>query len=79
MPRRWKRNIAGFRASRLLDLPQLRDALRPTFRGRLLAMVNEKKRLVTHARSAVAETFPQATLEEALDATSPGWRHWLVA
>lgn len=76
---RYARHLTRFRGSRMLDLPELRSSVRPTISDRLLALVNEKKRLMTSARAAVAETFPQPTLQGSLDETSPGWRRWLMA
>src|SRR5690606_27208478 len=74
---RYVRQLGRFRASAMLDLPQLREALRPKLTDRLLAAVIEKRRVVADARAAVAATFSQASFEDALDATSPGWRKWL--
>jgi hypothetical protein len=74
---RYARQQSRFRASGMLDLASLRAFLRPTPKDHLLGLFSEKKRLVSQVRASVPETFPQATLEQALDATSPGWRVWL--
>jgi hypothetical protein len=76
---RYARQLSRFRASGMLDLASLRTFLRPSRTDQLLALFSEKKRLVSRARQAVAETFPQHRLEDALDATSPGWRTWISA
>lgn len=74
---RYMRQLGRFRASPMLDLPQLRAAVRPGLADLLLATMIEKRRVIADARAAVATTFPQASFEDALDATSPGWRAWL--
>lgn len=74
---RYARRRDRLRGSQMLDLPQLRRQARPGMADRMLAAVSEKRRLILERNRAVAETFPQATLAEALDATSPGWRKWL--
>ena len=64
-------------ASSLLDLPQVREHTKPVLKDRLLSGLSEKRQLTLNRSRAVPQTFPQATFEEALDATSPGWRKWI--
>ena len=74
---RYARRLTELRGSRMLSLPQLRQHARPNAGDRLLACVSEKRRVILDRNRAVVSAFPQATFEEALDATSPGWRKWL--
>ncbi|MEO3385199.1 hypothetical protein [Mesorhizobium sp. CAU 1741] len=74
---RYWRQLGRLRASPMLSLPQLRATMRPTFKDRVLAAVSEKRRVVADARASVPLRFPQGSFEQALDATSPGWRTWL--
>ena len=74
---RFARKQARLADSRLWSLPQARRALAPGAGRRLRATLDAKERLATARDAAFAQTFPQDTLDAALDATAPGWRHWL--
>lgn len=74
---RYARRLTELRGSEMLDPAQLRRHAAPRIGDRLLACVSEKRRMILDRNLAVSETFPHASFEEALDATSPGWRRWL--
>jgi glycosyltransferase involved in cell wall biosynthesis len=74
---RYARRKARLAQGALWDLPQARQALAPGRLRRLRAALDAKERLGVARDAALAAAFPQADLAAALDATAPGWRHWL--
>jgi glycosyltransferase involved in cell wall biosynthesis len=74
---RYARRRARMQAGALLDLAQTRRALHPTALRRLRAVVDRKERLIVARDDSILQAFPQDTLTQALDASTPDWRHWL--
>lgn len=65
--------------SPLIGLKEARTCIRPSLRNRLLAPISDKQALLRDRANAFAASFPQATVVDALDATSPQWDRWLTA
>lgn len=63
----------------LLTLLEFRERAGPTLAGRLRGLLGEKPRLLDDRSRAIASTFPQPELRDALDELSPGWRRWIDA
>jgi glycosyltransferase involved in cell wall biosynthesis len=59
------------------DMAQMRQARAPGLMRQLRARIDDKERLSVARDGALAEAFPQNSVEQALDATTPGWRTWL--
>ncbi|MCB1366617.1 MAG: hypothetical protein KDK00_02540 [Rhodobacteraceae bacterium] len=74
---RFARKRDRFANTRLLELPGAMRDLRPGASERLAALASDKLRLKTARDGAAAGMFPDATLEDALDRLSPGWREVL--
>lgn len=74
---RYARRRARMRSGALWGLAETRQALPPGPLRRLRATFDSKERLEVTRDASIAAAFPQDTLIDALDATSPGWRHWL--
>ncbi len=75
---RYVRRRERLAAGDLWDLPDARRALKPGPLRRLRAIFDDKERLGITRDNAIAATFPQDTLVEALDETAAGWRRWLA-
>lgn len=74
---RYARRQARLQSGALWGLEAARKALAPGPVRRARALLDSKERLGIARDLALGEAFPQATLNEALDATAPGWRDWL--
>lgn len=75
---RYARRLRELGDAPVLGLARLRRQAAPSLADRLLAVVSGKRRLVVERNRSLAAAFPQETLEDALDATSPDWREWLA-
>ncbi len=71
---RFARKQARFRNSWLMSLPEARAALAPGPMARLATLFSAKNRLLIERATALAPSFPDDALEDALDRVSPGWR-----
>jgi len=71
---RFARKLNDLNTSRMLDLPDIRQRLAPGLRARLSAVAGGKAGLTYARNHAVSAAFPDASLEDALDRLSPGWR-----
>ncbi len=71
---RYAKKRHAFRQSRMVDLPQAVAALAPGPGLWLAALVAPKARLTLARNRAARRELGDATLEAALDRTSPGWR-----
>lgn len=76
---RYARRLAGLQTGDLWDLPEARAALAPGRLRQLRAALDPKARLAVARDCALGKAFPQKDLTAALDATAPGWQHWLGA
>lgn len=74
---RYARRLARLQSGALWSLDDTRRALTPGLVRRLRAVIDAKERLGVARDMAVGRAFPQESLAAALDATAPGWRHWL--
>lgn len=74
---RYARRQERLQLGALWDLDETRRALAPGPLRRLRAAFDSKTRLVVARDDAINATFPQNDLTGALDASAPGWRHWL--
>ncbi len=74
---RYARRHARMQQAALWDLDHTKRALRPGPLRHLRALVDKKERLGIARDRSIAQSFPQATLTDALDATTPDWRKWL--
>ena len=75
---RYAKKRQAFRQSQLIDLPQAVAALAPGPGLRLAALLAPKARLTLARNRAARHELGDATLEAALDRTSPGWRDVLA-
>jgi len=71
---RFARKRARLDQTRMLGLPNAVREIRPRLPARLSALFSDKKALNCARDLAAAEAFPDASLEQALDRLSPGWR-----
>lgn len=74
---RYARRQARLQSGALWGLGAARNALVPGPMRRLRAALDSKEHLAVARDLALPSAVPQDTLSEALDATAPGWRHWL--
>ncbi|PWK59640.1 glycosyltransferase family 2 protein [Roseicyclus mahoneyensis] len=59
------------------DMSQMRQARAPGLIRRLRAQIDGKERLSAARDMALSRAFPQTSVEQALDDSTPGWRDWL--
>lgn len=74
---RYARRKARLQASALMGLAETRAALAPGLLRRVRALLDAKERLGVARDLALGAALPQDSVEAALDATAPDWRHWL--
>lgn len=74
---RYARKQARLHSSALWGLQDARKMLEPGSLRRMRSAFDSKERLAVARDASIVAAFPQETLTDALDATSPGWRHWL--
>ncbi|WP_022705522.1 glycosyltransferase family 2 protein [Pseudorhodobacter ferrugineus] len=74
---RYVRRQARLQAGALWSLPETINGLKPGPLRRLRAVFDAKERLAVTRDNALGTAFAQSDLEAALDASAPGWRHWL--
>lgn len=74
---RYVRRLERIGKSPVVELPVARDLLRPGMREWLAAHLGDKGRLLYQRAVSFDATFPESSVEEALDATSPEWRTFL--
>jgi len=75
---RYARRLERIGNSPLVELPAARDLLRPGMREWMSAQLGDKGRLLYQRAVSFENAFPQGSVEQALDATSPGWRNYLA-
>ncbi|MHB2264172.1 glycosyltransferase [Aliihoeflea sp. PC F10.4] len=74
---RYIRRLERIGKSAIVDLPAARQLVRPGVKGWLKGWTGDKGRLLYQRAAAFDAAFPQANVEDALDATSPEWRSYL--
>ncbi len=74
---RYARRQARLHAGALWGLEEARKTLQPGLLRRMRATLDSKERLAVARDLALGPAFPHKTLTAALDATAPGWQHWL--
>lgn len=74
---RYARRRERLAASAGWTLAEARRALAPTPARRMRALIDAKARLIVARDAAMPEAFAHDTVAAALEATAPGWRHWL--
>lgn len=74
---RYARRLERLQLGALWDLDETNRALSPGLLRRLRAALDTKERLAVARDASLRAAFPQDDLTAALDATAPGWQHWL--
>ena len=77
---RYHRKKLEFEASEILPLPAFRSRIQPRVGiiGGIASRLNAKLRLKAERDCAVAECFPQSSLEEAIFETSPEFARQII-
>ena len=60
-----------------MTLPESKTALLPSTVRRIAGLIDSKTKLVNARDLSINSAFPQNTLAQALDETSPDWKRWL--
>lgn len=74
---RFARKLERRQASQTIDLATAASTTDPALIDRLLAPVNDKRRLLRDRARRMREEFADRQIEEVLDERTPDWRQWI--
>lgn len=74
---RFARKRARREKSNVVDLPSAAEGVHPALLDRILAPFSDKRQLLRDRARALRPEFGDQSLDEALTATTPDWKHWI--